>query len=291
MDKKEYTYLDSSNVEHVVSISKEDFKLNQKDKSIHDTKFKTKPTTFFKDALKRFTKNKSSVAGAIILGTLLLLSVLIPIIDTSDIDTTHPSEAFLAPKLFDSGTGFWDGTEKKYDVPCDQNNSYEDPETHEIYYYPFETAYVSRAVKNLSLPRAGFVDIPSESVKGGFVNLLNDNTNLAEGATVHSATLESPSYNFDITKSYSLEIVFLAESVELYPQSENYALWMECTLENNERVSFLKPLISNFNFASLIFLLEIEVSDFNEAKISSTLKTLSSNGELSSIGFSVVDFV
>ena len=33
MDKKEYTYLDSSNVEHVVSISKEDFKLNQKDKS------------------------------------------------------------------------------------------------------------------------------------------------------------------------------------------------------------------------------------------------------------------
>ena len=234
MDKKEYTYLDSSNVEHVVSISKEDFKLNQKDKSIHDTKFKTKPTTFFKDALKRFTKNKSSVAGAIILGTLLLLSVLIPVIDPSDIDTTHPSEAFLAPKLFDSGAGFWDGTEKKYDVPCDQNNSYEDPETHEIYYYPFETAYVSRAVKNLSLPRAGFVDIPSESVKGGFVNLLNDNTNLAEGATVHSATLESPSYNFDITKSYSLEIVFLAESVELYPQSENYALWMECTLENNE---------------------------------------------------------
>ena len=124
MDKKEYTYLDSSNVEHVVSISKEDFKLNQKDKSIHDTKFKTKPTTFFKDALKRFAKNKSSVAGAIILGTLLLLSVLIPVIDPSDIDTTHPSEAFLAPKLFDSGTGFWDGTEKKYDVPCDQNNKH-----------------------------------------------------------------------------------------------------------------------------------------------------------------------
>ena len=64
MDKKEYTYLDSSNVEHVVSISKEDFKLNQKDKSIHDTKFKTKPTTFFKDALKRFTIPKSVISYA-----------------------------------------------------------------------------------------------------------------------------------------------------------------------------------------------------------------------------------
>ena len=62
-------------------------------------------------------------------------------------------------------------------------------------------------------------------------------------------------------------------------------------LINNERVSFLKPFISNFNFASLIFLLEIEASAFNEEKMSGTFKTLTLIGEFSSIGFSVVDSV
>ena len=44
-----------------VEINDSDFRLVQVDKKIHDTKFDTKPTTFLKDALKRFTKNKSSV--------------------------------------------------------------------------------------------------------------------------------------------------------------------------------------------------------------------------------------
>ena len=52
-------------------ITADDFKLVQQDKSIHDLKFTTKPTTFFKDAMKRFAKNKSSVAGAIILASIV----------------------------------------------------------------------------------------------------------------------------------------------------------------------------------------------------------------------------
>ena len=39
MDKKKYTYFDSSNVEHCVEISKSDFTPRQQDKSIHDQKF------------------------------------------------------------------------------------------------------------------------------------------------------------------------------------------------------------------------------------------------------------
>ena len=49
-------------------ISKDDFKLVQADEKIHDQKFETKPTTFLKDCLKRFRKNKSSVVAAFILG-------------------------------------------------------------------------------------------------------------------------------------------------------------------------------------------------------------------------------
>ena len=43
---------------------------------IHDQKFETRPTTFARDAFKRFCKNKSSVVGAIIIGVLLMGSFL-----------------------------------------------------------------------------------------------------------------------------------------------------------------------------------------------------------------------
>ena len=91
-------------------ISDDDFTLAQVDESVHEQKFQTKPTTFLKDSLKRFRKNKSSVVAAYILGGLLLLSFIVPIVDTSDIRNPHPEETYLAPKLFKSGTGFWDGT-------------------------------------------------------------------------------------------------------------------------------------------------------------------------------------
>ena len=42
------------------------FSFVQQDKKIHDTKFVTRPTTFLKDAFRRFRKSKSSVVGGII---------------------------------------------------------------------------------------------------------------------------------------------------------------------------------------------------------------------------------
>ena len=114
MIKKNYTYSyrDSGNVPHTVDLSKADFELTQADASIHDVKFKTKPTTFFKDALKRFSKNKSSVAGSIILGILLVFSFVLPLAIQNDTTTNHPEAQFLEPKLFNAGTGWWDGTKR-----------------------------------------------------------------------------------------------------------------------------------------------------------------------------------
>ena len=107
------------------SIKKEDFVLTNKDKSIHDQKFQTKPTTFFKDSLKRFAKNKSSVVAAGILGLLLILAIFVPIFDTNDITSPHKEYQYLEPKLFEAGTGFWDGTKKFSNIPVD---IHEDPE-------------------------------------------------------------------------------------------------------------------------------------------------------------------
>lgn len=114
-NKKElFEYIDSNNNDQQVEISKTDFEIVNKDERIHDVKFESKPTTFLKDAFKRFCKNKSSVAGGIILGILILGAIILPEALPSDIDNPHLSEQFLEPKLFPAGTGFWDGT-KKYE--------------------------------------------------------------------------------------------------------------------------------------------------------------------------------
>ena len=232
MDKKKYTYFDSSSVEHCVEISKNDFTPRQQDKSIHDQKFKTKPTTFFKDALKRFAKNKSSVAGAIILGTLLVLSVLIPVVDFSNVDDDHPQETKLEPKLFDAGTGFWDGTRKMTDIPCDTNLvSVVNGQT---YYYPSATEYPSRAVSNLSLPRQiSNINTASPLVTGGSVNIICDSDvydNTFEARFNNKATYSSAAFNYDINEVYGVEIEFNGEDSDEYTLS-NYRIYLSYMVE------------------------------------------------------------
>lgn len=87
------------------------FSFVQQDKKIHDVKFTTRPTTFFKDAVRRFRKNKSSVVGGAILGMLFLLALILPVSMTGvHTDELRSYETHLPMKLFAAGTGFWDGT-------------------------------------------------------------------------------------------------------------------------------------------------------------------------------------
>ena len=102
-----------------IKITDDDFTLTQIDETVHEQKFQTKPTTFLKDSLKRFSKNKSSVVASYILGALLLLSFAVPLFDPSDTKNPHPKETYLAPKLFESGAGFWDGTVKYKNIAVD----------------------------------------------------------------------------------------------------------------------------------------------------------------------------
>lgn len=109
------------------SISAEDFVPTSADKQIHEQHFQTKPTTFFIDSMKRFAKNKSSVVAAVILGLLLILAFVVPAVE-SDVDKSMTSYAtYLEPKLFDSGTGWWDGTKKCVDIALDPVSGLPDP--------------------------------------------------------------------------------------------------------------------------------------------------------------------
>ena len=105
-----------------VEFNSDDFILVQQNVRISDKKLDTKPTTFFKDALKRFTKNKSSVTAAIILAILILLAIIVPMVSTKNITVVASKERFLAPKLFEAGTGFWDGTRSYKHIVYDPVN-------------------------------------------------------------------------------------------------------------------------------------------------------------------------
>ena len=78
---------------------------------IHDKKFEGKPTTFAKDAFRRFCKNKSSVVAAVIIGVLMVGSVFAEVVSPYDIHTPQGTIAKLVPKIRNGGDGFWDGTQ------------------------------------------------------------------------------------------------------------------------------------------------------------------------------------
>ena len=148
-------------------ISKDDFKLVQVDEKIHDQKFETKPTTFLKDCLKRFRKNKSSVVAAFILGFLLVLSVVVPIFfKTSDIHDTsvsHPEIYYLEPKLFKAGTGFWDGTKKMTDIAVDTTSENKED------WGPDYKRYNKNAISNLVIGEEQYIKSPNKYANGGYI--------------------------------------------------------------------------------------------------------------------------
>jgi len=153
------------------SVNKDDFKFVQADSSIHEQKFVTKPTTFLKDSLKRFTKNKSSVVAAGLLGFLLLLSIFVPIFDTNDVSQSNPNIQKLEPKLFDAGTGFWDGTKKVSGVPTDVSempSATTDAEKQE-YWWPNPTQYKASGVSKKTFSDIQYTDAISKYGKDGYI--------------------------------------------------------------------------------------------------------------------------
>ncbi len=106
-----------------MNFKPDDFQLTQADKKIYDTKFETKVTTFARDALRRFAKNKSSVVAAYLIGTLLLLAIFVPMFSPYDVDEVNPAEVLLPPKIVEPVKGewstFWNGTKIISNVPYD----------------------------------------------------------------------------------------------------------------------------------------------------------------------------
>ena len=110
------------------NIPKEKFQFCQQDASIHDKKFDTKPVGYFKDAMIRFCRNKSSVAAACIIAFLLLFAFLVPVFCSNSYsealtDTTYLQYGKLLPKCEAFAWAGWDGG-KDETLTKDQFNYY-----------------------------------------------------------------------------------------------------------------------------------------------------------------------
>lgn len=88
----------------------EKFVFVQREDELHDDRFQTKPVGYFKDALNRFKKNKSSVAAAVIIVLLILFAVFTPLFSTYPMSFTNAYYTYTLPKCsLLARFGIWDG--------------------------------------------------------------------------------------------------------------------------------------------------------------------------------------
>lgn len=186
-----------------------DFEYVQMDSKIHDVKFEDKPTTFLKDAIKRFAKNKSSVVAATILGILILTSIIVPLVNTNDTSVVNVSLSNLPPRWagFD-GTGFMDGTISVSDIIYDEEND-----------APLD--YKKEFIKGDINVYDSFISNPNPLAKGGSIGLHGDRYGVKAGIR------SSSSATFTIANEYNVELVL--DSLTLEQKAGNFIVYFNET--------------------------------------------------------------
>ena len=82
----------------------------------HDSKFDTKPVSFFQGAFRRFCKNKGAVVGGVVISILVLFAIIAPIFTPFSPAYNDQMYAHVTPRLdafADGGVDFWDGCREK----------------------------------------------------------------------------------------------------------------------------------------------------------------------------------
>ena len=232
------------------SISENDFKLVQANTKIHDQKFETKPTTFFKDCVKRFAKNKSSVVATVILGLLLVMSVFVPMLcKTSEVHETnssHPELYYLEPKLFNAGFGFWDGTKKMTGIAVDTSSE------NKADWGPDYERYNKNAVSNLVIGEEQYTSTPNKYAHAGYVQYgyFNVPSDIEYISYVAQPTLES----FDLDDDFIIDN-FVTYDMEALKASDEKTKEFPAGYKDAESALF-------FTFSQALKDYEIQLTDF-----------------------------
>ena len=205
------------NTNHNVQFKDDDFVLVQQTARITDTKLATKPTTFFKDALRRFAKNKSSVVAAFILAILIGCAIIVPMVSDANIDKVSTIEGFLAPKLFDAGTGFWDGTRVRKRIVYDTVN--EVPALSDRY----TPAALKQSIVSITVdPEPTPIDAASVYGQGGVIMFATD-----AAVSNNDAFLMSQQTTFTPAGGYTFDAVLDSEAGVNEAQLGEYTVYFQ----------------------------------------------------------------
>jgi len=101
---------------NVYNIPIEKFRFATRNDLLHDTKFETKPVSYFQGAFQRFCKNKGAVVGGIVISVLILFAIFAPFFTPFKPAYYDMVYAYVTPKsnLFaNSDISFWDGCKQK----------------------------------------------------------------------------------------------------------------------------------------------------------------------------------
>ena len=105
-----------NNINNIPDIPSEKFKFATGRDLKHDSKFDTKPVSYFQGAFRRFCKNKGAVVGGIVIMCLLLFAIAAPFFTPFTPAYYDMVYSYVTPKskLFvDKGIDFWDGCKTK----------------------------------------------------------------------------------------------------------------------------------------------------------------------------------
>ena len=98
------------------NIPKEKLRFATKRDLAHDSRFETKPVSYFQGAFNRFCKNKGAVVGGIVIAVLVLFAIFAPLFTPFEPKYYDMVYSYVTPKnsLFvESGIDFWDGYKVK----------------------------------------------------------------------------------------------------------------------------------------------------------------------------------
>ncbi len=101
---------------NINNIPIEKFQFAKRNDLYHDSKFETKPVSYFQGAFQRFSKNKGAVVGGIVIAVLVLFAIIAPFFTPFQPAYYDMVYAYATPKLnlfANSDIDFWDGYKQK----------------------------------------------------------------------------------------------------------------------------------------------------------------------------------